>query len=100
MNETIYEASVREMQEEAEYENQAMRALTALETNNPGIIAYWVQRHNAKREAIIELAAEDEEDNPEPCDPEIYTCYNCPVVGACVFAFDDYNLNGSCLAQK
>lgn len=31
---------------------------------------------------------------------EEYSCYHCPECDSCPFAWDDYNLDGSCLAEK
>lgn len=31
---------------------------------------------------------------------EEYTCFYCPENGSCPFAWDDYNLEGDCLAEK
>lgn len=31
---------------------------------------------------------------------ENYTCYKCLDVYTCKYAYDDYNTNGDCLAQK
>jgi hypothetical protein len=31
---------------------------------------------------------------------ESYTCYDCPLWQKCEFAFDGYNTDGDCLAEK
>lgn len=31
---------------------------------------------------------------------EEYTCFNCPESLNCEYAWDDYNTNGDCLAEK
>ena len=37
-------------------------------------------------------------DVPNPA--KDYTCYGCSIVSTCPFAFDLYNLDGDCLAEK
>ena len=31
---------------------------------------------------------------------ENYTCFKCPLKETCEYAWDDYNTNGDCLAEK
>lgn len=32
--------------------------------------------------------------------PNIFTCADCPLVKKCVFAYDPYNTDGDCIAEK
>ena len=31
---------------------------------------------------------------------EEYTCFHCPKVDSCPYAWDDYNIDNECLAEK
>ena len=46
---------------------------------------------------IIIFVGSDEEYNYNPKD---YSCYGCPDVDICKYAYDPYNKNGDCLASK
>lgn len=36
----------------------------------------------------------------DPLPPEEFTCHGCPSAGTCEFAWDLYNTDGDCLAEK
>ncbi len=39
-------------------------------------------------------------DHEPPDPPTKYTCDDCPAAATCNYAFDDYNTDGDCLAEK
>ena len=39
-------------------------------------------------------------DNYDNIPDEDYTCFTCPEKETCPFAFDPYNTDGDCLAEK
>lgn len=41
----------------------------------------------------------EELEKKEPSKEE-YTCFYCPEAGSCPYAWDDYNTDGECLAEK
>ena len=54
---------------------------------------------------MIELEAENNEIhlpiiNRQIIPLEFYTCHKCGAKDNCQYAWDDYNINGDCLAEK
>lgn len=74
----------------------------ALEENRPVSIRLWEvieKQRSAARDALKRVAAQDWE--LEHHDIEECTCSDCPAAAfGCEFAFDFWNTNGDCLAEK
>lgn len=78
---------------------QAIVDVKKLAYNNPDEYFYLLESNYfcVCHKPYPEIESMKEED---PSDKEMYTCYGCGARDRCEFAWDEYNTNGDCLAEK